>query len=191
MAPRASLVVREGANGQRTSSPTEKSPTQGRIFRSGGFEANCCHALLPTRQVTATVPSFEEVALQLVDSGDPAALQTFLLTRLQVLGPQDKAQVRTACSIVLYCGRVSLSTPGNSQTSNRRCVTANDRCLTNVVQPSLQRQHMYRNPCHVIDRPIALKHPVASWPHGKPEYAVGLVNNMPGSDCRRRWWRHG
>ena len=50
------------------------------------------------RQVTATVPSFEEVALQLVDSGDPAALQTFLLTRLQVLGPQDKAQVRHACS---------------------------------------------------------------------------------------------
>ncbi len=47
--------------------------------------------------MTAAVPSFEEVALQLVDSGDPAALQTFLLTRLQVLGPQDKAQVCKCC----------------------------------------------------------------------------------------------
>ena len=44
-------------------------------------------------QVTAAAPSFEEVALRLLDSGDAAALRTFLLTKLQVLGPQDRAQV--------------------------------------------------------------------------------------------------
>lgn len=43
-------------------------------------------------QVTAALPSFEEVALKLVDSGDANALQIFLLTKLQVLGSEDKAQ---------------------------------------------------------------------------------------------------
>eukprot|EP00878_Enallax_costatus_P011969 GHUV01012497.1.p1 GENE.GHUV01012497.1~~GHUV01012497.1.p1 ORF type:complete len:1028 (+),score=282.75 GHUV01012497.1:49-3132(+) len=37
-------------------------------------------------------PAFEEIALMLVESGDPEALQTFLSTKLQVLGPNDKAQ---------------------------------------------------------------------------------------------------
>eukprot|EP00879_Flechtneria_rotunda_P019362 GHRR01020334.1.p1 GENE.GHRR01020334.1~~GHRR01020334.1.p1 ORF type:complete len:907 (+),score=281.55 GHRR01020334.1:278-2998(+) len=37
-------------------------------------------------------PPFEELALMLVDSGDPEALQVFLSTKLQVLGPNDKAQ---------------------------------------------------------------------------------------------------
>lgn len=45
-------------------------------------------------QVTAATPSFEEVALRLVDVGEPAALQTFLLTKLHTLGPTDKAQVQ-------------------------------------------------------------------------------------------------
>lgn len=53
-----------------------------------------CSALIVRTllQVTAALPSFEEVALKLVDSGDAAALQTFLLTKLQTLGTQDKAQ---------------------------------------------------------------------------------------------------
>ena len=46
-----------------------------------------------TPQVTAAAPSFEEVALRLVEASDPAALQTFLLTKLHTLGPADKAQV--------------------------------------------------------------------------------------------------
>ena len=45
-------------------------------------------------QVTAALPSFEEVALKIVDSGDASALQIFLLTKPQVLGSQDKAQAR-------------------------------------------------------------------------------------------------
>ena len=44
-------------------------------------------------QVTAALPSFEEVALKFVDSRDTNALQIFLLTKLQVLGSEDKAQV--------------------------------------------------------------------------------------------------
>lgn len=44
-------------------------------------------------QVTAALPSFEEVALKFVDSRDANALQIFLLTKLQVLGSEDKAQV--------------------------------------------------------------------------------------------------
>eukprot|EP00877_Chromochloris_zofingiensis_P007678 jgi/Chrzof1/3163/Cz12g14060.t1 len=37
-------------------------------------------------------PTFEDLALQLVDAGDPEALQIFLATKLQVLGSNDKAQ---------------------------------------------------------------------------------------------------
>lgn len=44
--------------------------------------------------MTAADPSFEEVALRLVEAGSPDALQTFLLTKLHTLGPADKAQVR-------------------------------------------------------------------------------------------------
>ena len=43
--------------------------------------------------MTAAAPSFEEVALRLVEAGDPGALQAFLLTKLHTLGPSDKAQV--------------------------------------------------------------------------------------------------
>ena len=39
-------------------------------------------------------PSFEEVALRFVGAGVTDALQAFLMARLQVLGPDDKAQVR-------------------------------------------------------------------------------------------------
>jgi hypothetical protein len=44
-------------------------------------------------QLTAAAPSFEEVALRLVEAGSPEALQAFLLTKLHTLGPADKAQV--------------------------------------------------------------------------------------------------
>ena len=37
-------------------------------------------------------PSFEETALRLVDAGATSALQTFLLARLDALGPDDRAQ---------------------------------------------------------------------------------------------------
>ena len=51
-------------------------------------------AVLDGVQVTAALPSFEEVALKIVDSGDASALQIYLLTKLQVLGSEDRAQVR-------------------------------------------------------------------------------------------------
>ena len=38
-------------------------------------------------------PSFEEVALRFVGAAATDALQAFLVARLQVLGPDDKAQV--------------------------------------------------------------------------------------------------
>ena len=38
-------------------------------------------------------PSFEEVALRFVGAGATDSLQAFLMARLQVLGPDDKAQV--------------------------------------------------------------------------------------------------
>lgn len=37
-------------------------------------------------------PPFEEIALKLVEAGDPDALAVFLKTKLQVLGRNDKAQ---------------------------------------------------------------------------------------------------
>jgi hypothetical protein len=53
-----------------------------------------CSGLSLCVQLTAAAPSFEEVALRLVEAGSPVALQTFLLTKLHTLGPADKAQVR-------------------------------------------------------------------------------------------------
>lgn len=43
-------------------------------------------------RIVSGKPPFEEVALLLVESGEPEALQVFLQTKLQVLGPSDKAQ---------------------------------------------------------------------------------------------------
>lgn len=44
-------------------------------------------------KVTASQPSFEELALKFVGAGSPDALQTYLLTKLDTLAPADKAQV--------------------------------------------------------------------------------------------------
>ena len=44
-------------------------------------------------KVMAAKPSFEELALKFVGIGLPDALQTYLLTKLDVLAPADKAQV--------------------------------------------------------------------------------------------------
>lgn len=51
-----------------------------------------CRAAALWGKVTSATPSFEEVALRLVETADPIALQTFLLTRLHTLGTSDKAQ---------------------------------------------------------------------------------------------------
>jgi hypothetical protein len=43
-------------------------------------------------KVTAAFPAFEDLALRLMESNDPIALRSFLITRLGTLGPDDKAQ---------------------------------------------------------------------------------------------------
>lgn len=47
----------------------------------------------PCPQVTSATPSFEEVALRLMETGEPEAVAAFLQTRLDTLGREDKAQV--------------------------------------------------------------------------------------------------
>ena len=44
-------------------------------------------------KVTAAVPAFEEVVLRFVEVNSPQALQAFLQTKMDSLGPEDKAQV--------------------------------------------------------------------------------------------------
>ena len=44
-------------------------------------------------RVTAAVSAFEEVVLRFVEVNSPQALQAFLLTKLDSLGQEDKAQV--------------------------------------------------------------------------------------------------
>ena len=46
-------------------------------------------------------PSFEEVALKLVEAGASDALQTFLQTRLENLSPNDKVQVHVWNTLVV------------------------------------------------------------------------------------------
>ncbi len=48
-------------------------------------------------RIRAAEPSFEEIALRFVGVGATEALQAFLMARLQVLGPDDKAQVSAPC----------------------------------------------------------------------------------------------
>lgn len=43
-------------------------------------------------QVTSASPSFEEVALRLMETGEPEAVAAFLQTKLDTLGREDKAQ---------------------------------------------------------------------------------------------------
>lgn len=50
-------------------------------------------AVLPLLQVTSATPSFEEVALRLMETGEPEAIAALLQTRLDTLGREDKAQV--------------------------------------------------------------------------------------------------
>ena len=45
-------------------------------------------------RMRSSEPSFEEIALRFVEVGATEALQVFLMARLQVLGPDDKAQVQ-------------------------------------------------------------------------------------------------
>ena len=58
-------------------------------FEEGSFSA----AARSWGKVTAAPPSFEEVALKFVESGQPDALQAYLMTKLDTLAPADKAQV--------------------------------------------------------------------------------------------------
>ena len=44
-------------------------------------------------RMRSSEPSFEEIALRFVEVGATEALQVFLMARLHVLGPDDKAQV--------------------------------------------------------------------------------------------------
>ncbi|WIA14238.1 hypothetical protein OEZ85_002776 [Tetradesmus obliquus] len=55
---------------------------------AGDFKAAGAHY----GRIVGGKPPFEELALLLVEAGDPEALQIFLNTKLQVLGPNDKAQ---------------------------------------------------------------------------------------------------
>lgn len=66
-------------------------------------------------KVTATVPAFEEVALRFVEVNSPRALQTFLQTKMDALGQDDKAQVShdTPSSQVGPCGNRLLARLGH------------------------------------------------------------------------------
>lgn len=57
-------------------------------FKEGRFLA----AATSWGKVTASKPSFEELALKFVGVSSPDALQTYLLTKLDTLAPADKAQ---------------------------------------------------------------------------------------------------
>ena len=50
-------------------------------------------------RMRSSEPSFEEIALRFVEVGATEALQVFLMARLHVLGPDDKAQVQEPRSI--------------------------------------------------------------------------------------------
>jgi hypothetical protein len=50
------------------------------------------YATAPLPQLTSTVPSFEELALRLMETGESEAVLAFLTTRLDTLGREDRAQ---------------------------------------------------------------------------------------------------
>ena len=52
------------------------------------------HAASLWGRMRSSEPSFEEIALRFVEVGATEALQVFLMARLHVLGPDDKAQVQ-------------------------------------------------------------------------------------------------
>lgn len=56
-------------------------------------EGRYVHAAQLWGRIRSAEPSFEEVALRFVGAAATDALQEFLLARLQVLSPEDKAQV--------------------------------------------------------------------------------------------------
>lgn len=77
------------------------------------------------RQVTAASPSFEEVALRLMETGEPQAVAAFLQARLDTLGREDKAQVRlascdTGCWVACAGGQGSLDTLGREDKAQAR-----------------------------------------------------------------------
>ena len=52
-------------------------------------------------KVTASVPPFEDLALKLMETGNPAALTAFLFARLSTLGPDDLAQATMVATWLL------------------------------------------------------------------------------------------
>lgn len=58
------------------------------LFEEGDYVA----AAALYGKVTSSSPSFEEVALRLMETGEPEAVAAFLQTRLDTLGREDKAQ---------------------------------------------------------------------------------------------------
>lgn len=75
--------------------------TVSRSEAEAAFEdGNFTHAARLWGRMQAGDPSFEEVALRFVESGATDALQVFLMARLQVLPPDDKAQVQSELTSV-------------------------------------------------------------------------------------------
>ena len=84
----------------------------------------CCAVLPPLLQVTSATPSFEEVALRLMETGEPEAVAAFLQTRLDTLGREDKAQVGVSVCIHTHMAgsgdvarHVSVCPPSASRTT--------------------------------------------------------------------------
>lgn len=80
----AALRHAEGARQRNAvlSAQADAAFDEGRYEEAGGLYG----------RVTSTSPSFEELALRLMDAGEPAALEAFLQARLDTLGPADAAQ---------------------------------------------------------------------------------------------------
>lgn len=91
-------------------------------------------------------PSFEEVALKLVEAGASDALQTFLQTRLENLSPNDKVQVGVPDAHACCCAPVSGAVVPSC---SHGCPGWHGRALSGL---QLHGQHTIPNHCKELDR---------------------------------------
>ena len=83
-----------------------------RVKRGGDVQARGDRGPLlftppPPAQVTSTEPSFEEIALRLMEAGEPEAVHAFLAGRLETLGKEDRTQVTRGRRAAAVCGAAS------------------------------------------------------------------------------------
>lgn len=64
-------------------------------------DGKTCEAAALYGKVTSATPPFEDLALRMMDTGDPDALRCFLVARLGTLGPDDRAQATMVATWLL------------------------------------------------------------------------------------------